>query len=121
MGSPINTSQASQFALDTQAATRNLIEKANQAVWEAVRAIAASNDPLGPALFGVDAEMLQQFSNIPKLKMLPLFQTGVPIFELRHEMVSAVADLVAAGGYSQDKLFPIVMRAFGNALPLKQV
>lgn len=121
MNSPVNTSQASQLALDTQSATRNLIEKANLAIWEAVRAIAASNDPLGPALFGVDAAMLQQFGNIPKLKMLPLFQTGVPIFELRHEMVAAVAELVASGGYSNDKLFSIAMRAFGNTLPLKQV
>jgi hypothetical protein len=121
MSTPINTSQASQFALDTQSSTRNLIEKANLAIWEAVRAIVASNDPLGPALFGVDEATLQQLGNIPKLKMLPLFQTGVPIFELKVDLVTAVAELVAAGGFSNDKLFPIALRAFGNTLPLKQV
>src|SRR5699024_4042065 len=41
----------SQVAVDLHSTNAKLIEKANIAIWEAVRAVAATSDPLGSVLF----------------------------------------------------------------------
>lgn len=121
MPSTGNTLPASQVALDTHATIRQLIEKANLAVFEAARAISAAGDPVGASLFGVDEATLQAFGAIPKSKILPILQTGVPLFELRLKSPDAIKELVDAKGFNTDRLFALLMQSFDTMPSLKQL
>lgn len=119
--SPASDLPASQVALDTHASIRQGIEKANLAIYEVIRMIALSGQPIGANLFGVDAATLRAFGNLPKSKIMPILQTGLPIFELRLKSEELVTELTDAKGFTTDRLFALMVKSFDPLPPLTKI
>ena len=84
---PVNGSEipASQAILDAQDQTRRLVEVANRAVLDAMRATLDVNDPIAPNLFGTDPTTLKRLASIPRSKFQLLLMTGVPLYSVRFD------------------------------------
>lgn len=121
MSGAFGTPPPSQVALDTYSANAKLVELANVAVWEALRAVAESNDPIGPLLFGIDRETLQAIGSTPKSKMVSILQTGVPIFSIRLAAAEAVSVMTSAAGHNAAKVFGQLLSTFGDGMRLKHL
>ena len=87
-----------QVSVDTSPTNAKLIEKANLAVWDACRALAQSGDPLGPDLLGMDEDTLTALGLSSKSRLLPIMQTGVPLWSVTLGSAEMVKELVTAGG-----------------------
>lgn len=103
--------------VDTSSTNAKLIEKANIAVWDVCKALAVSRDPLGPALLGMDEDTLNALGFSTKSRILPIMQTGVPLWSVTLVSADMVRELITAGGYSTDKLFAQVLRMFDVGSP----
>lgn len=99
-----------QVSVDTSPTNTKLIEKANLAIWDACRSLAQSRDPLGPTLLGMDEDTLTALGLSSKSRILPIMQTGVPLWLVTIGSAEMVQELVANGGYNTEKLFAQVLK-----------
>lgn len=120
MSSLGDTPSPAKAKLDCHAQVREKIERANLAVYEAVRAMVESNDPLAANLLGADEAALNAIGNTLKSKLLAIFQTGVPIWSLRLDTPEA-ARLLLDKGWGTDELFALLLKSFKDQVPLSSI
>lgn len=93
LGEPFHQQErvnVSEAMLDIQEGARRQIEKANQSVLDAVRGLQIFDDPLAPHLFDASPDVLRIISQLPRARTLELVLTGVPLFSVRSNWVSAL-------------------------------
>jgi hypothetical protein len=109
------TVSAARATLDANKQVARLIEAANLAIIEAYRAAYELGEPMAANLFGVDDEAIKAIGQTSKSKLLPVLQTGVPIWSSRLSSTEAIS--VLAEGKT-DPLFNVLLKTFSSDVPL---
>jgi hypothetical protein len=112
----MNEIPAAKAIFDVHTQVRTKIEQANIAVYEAVVAMMAYQDPLAPICFNADREQLEALSKLPKSKLRSVFMTGVPIFALR--TASPQFTDAMNGPAAADAGLKVLLESFSERLPL---
>lgn len=123
MSSVITLDQDVSVARATLNADRTSIKKieiANLAVFEAIKSLAGDyKNPIAANLFGADWEVLEALASATKSKVLPLFQTGVPIFGVRTS--PEMRQMLINTRFDGDALLTMLLKTFENSVPLSEL
>jgi hypothetical protein len=110
---------AAKAVFDANANAVKKIEAANFAVFEAMMAMVALQDPLTPAVFGASWEVLNKLANMDKQKVNAIMMTGFPIFMLR--LTSPEFQAALDGSGSEDALLRALLESMSEQLPIKSL
>lgn len=114
-GQPISVSKS---ILDADRMSRQKMELANVAVYEAIRSLVADyKNPMAANLFTADWATLEAIANTSKSKILPLLQTGVPIFSLRLD-TPEIREVLGNAQMDSNALLMHLLRGFEHEVPL---
>jgi hypothetical protein len=115
LGQPISVAKS---ILDADRTSRQKIEVANLAVYEAIRSLVADyKNPMAANLFNADWETLEAIANTSKSKILPLLQTGIPIFLLRLD-TPEIREVLSGAQVDTNSLLTHMLRTFESSVPL---
>lgn len=108
---------AARTIIQANSRAREKLKEANQAVFDAVRALAGQyNDPLAPTLFNATQADLDALANVSPSKLLAVMQTGVPIFQLR--MTPELREMLTSPSPNSDTMLMMLLRTFESRIPL---
>jgi hypothetical protein len=110
---------ASKAILDTNAAMRVMIERANLAIIDVVKAGIKFDDPLLQSLLGIDGPLLDALGSADKKTMNTLCMTAVPIFSIRLAAPEFMPMLKGEGG--ADAALKMLLRSFPTSLPIRSI
>ena len=111
----IGTVSVAKVTLNAHERVTRLIEDANKAIIEAMRAAHEMDEPMAENLFGVNGEAMKVIAQTSKAKLLPVLQSGVPIWSSR---LSSDEAITAFGEGKVDPVFQVLLKTFSVAVPM---